>query len=599
MGGGASTNHSHILQKNSSNDNSNEFTVGDATDASISGLSTVPPWMKALQLAEQSKKDLPSLQTEPNSNGRVLIPVDNSSNVKLQVLRVPVFEKHPTTDFRLLHKLGMGSFSTVYKAELKQNNFIRLAIKEIDMDRLQKRKLLSLGREMNILSQLRHPTIVDLFGVYKTPTKVYLIMEYLKGGELMASIAQRSDFKESDARRVMSQLVHALQYMHKKKVVHRDIKPANLILVHRGLESPVKIVDFGFATIESDHVPDDDNHSSSQSTTSTTPTILCGTPGFLAPEVILSRSYTCKVDIWCLGVVFYILLSGMMPFTADPTGEIRTLNGEYSFPNSAFNTVSSSAKDLIRRMLQLKPSNRITATEILSHPWMKRKNISTQRLKPRPANYYIDNGSYGYTNNDKQALHAVGSDAHYGFYEVDEQNETAVKEDDDDNEADDDVDITQNLRSLRLYYAASAAPSPEKDAVLGIRQQHSTLSQQQPRHEKEEEEEREEREPFRVHLPSESDHQQEQQNAHLIIAAPPPFSPKITPNPLIILPPAAEVSSNKVIRRVSLDDLAASNVPVATNAAAAEAEIAADADATVVGPSGLVEEGADSASSGF
>lgn len=121
-------------------------------------------------------------------------------------------------------------------------------------------------------------------------------MEYLKGGELMASIIQRSYFKESDARRVMQQLVHALSYMHKKKVVHRDIKPANLILIHRGLESPVKIVDFGFATIESSDVLTTEP-SQQQST------ILCGTPGFLAPEVILSRSYTCKVDIWCLGKI--------------------------------------------------------------------------------------------------------------------------------------------------------------------------------------------------------------------------------------------------------------------------------------------------------
>lgn len=106
MGGAASAHNHHLPQTNHSNDNSNEFTAGDATDASLSGLATVPPWMKALQLAEQSKKDVPSLQTAPNSGDRVVLPSDNGSNVKLQVLRVPVFEKHPTTDFRLLHKLG-------------------------------------------------------------------------------------------------------------------------------------------------------------------------------------------------------------------------------------------------------------------------------------------------------------------------------------------------------------------------------------------------------------------------------------------------------------------------------------------------------------
>jgi len=106
MGGAASTNNSHAPQTSHSNDNSNEFTAGDATDASLSGLATVPPWMKALQIADQSKKEPPQSQTAPNSSDRVVLPSDSGSNVKLQVLRVPVFEKHPTTDFRLLYKLG-------------------------------------------------------------------------------------------------------------------------------------------------------------------------------------------------------------------------------------------------------------------------------------------------------------------------------------------------------------------------------------------------------------------------------------------------------------------------------------------------------------
>lgn len=231
------------------------------------------------------------------------------------------------------------------------------------------------------------------------------------------------------------------------------------------------------------------------------------------------------VYLLLLGVVFYILLSGMMPFTADPAGEIRTLNGEYSFPDTAFNTVSSAAKDLIRRMLQIEPGNRITAAEILQHPWMKRKSASTTRLKPRSANYYVDDGSYGYTNNDKQALHAVGSDAHYGLYEAEKEDE------EEEEELDDDVDITKNLPSLRLYYAASAAPSPEKDAVLGKRQQQqqSQLQTQSSSLLGEEaaamvmtEEELTSQQIFQLQLPSESQQQAQQQAQESMIIAPPP-----------------------------------------------------------------------------
>ena len=148
-------------------------------------------------------------------------------------------------------------------------------------------------------------------------------MEYLKGGELLAAICKRDHYHESDARKIMIQIASALKYLQSKKVVHRDVKLMNLILANRSLDSPVKLVDFGFATIETEELQRASNY-------------LCGTPGYMAPEVISQRSYSCKVDIWGLGVVFYIMLSGCMPFPVDEAGSHYITVNELCFVSLLF-----------------------------------------------------------------------------------------------------------------------------------------------------------------------------------------------------------------------------------------------------------------------
>jgi serine/threonine protein kinase len=165
---------------------------------------------------------------------------------------------------------------------------------------------------MNILSQLKHESIVSLLAVYSSNEKRFLIMEYLRGGQLLTAICKREFYHESDAGRLLFQLASALAYLHDRSVIHRDIKPENLILSNRNLDSPVKLVDFGFAVIENE-------------TTRSPSKQLVGSPGYFAPEVLRERSYTTKCDIWSLGVVFYILLSGLMPFSTDNEGEDHIL----------------------------------------------------------------------------------------------------------------------------------------------------------------------------------------------------------------------------------------------------------------------------------
>lgn len=194
----------------------------------------------------------------------------------------------------------------------------KVAIKEIDLKKLNKQQLTDLNIEMNILSQLHHDSIVELLAVYNLPDKKFMVMEYLKGGDLLNAVCRRDYYTERDARMLMLQITSALHYMHERMVIHRDIKPENLILADKSLDSPIKLVDFGFATVESEQTRKPSRY-------------LCGTPGYMAPEVIRDRSYTTKVDIWALGVVFYILVSGLMPFSTDPNDEIDILVSQSCF----------------------------------------------------------------------------------------------------------------------------------------------------------------------------------------------------------------------------------------------------------------------------
>lgn len=281
--------------------------------------------------------------------------------------------------------LRRGSFATVFKGVLVSDEQVKVAIKEINIRTLGKQQLQDLNMEMNILSQLDHESIMEIYAVYTLPDKLFMVTEYLRGGELLTAICKRDHYHERDARRVMWQVTSALQYMHARRVIHRDIKPMNLILTERTLDSPVKIADFGFAAIDSDEIRRPGR-------------FLCGTPGYIAPEVLTYRSYSTKVDMWSLGIVLYVLLSGYMPFPTDENGEEHVKRGRIVFPPARFARVSHGAKDLIQRLLMVDPEQRLSATQVLQHPWMQlyvherqRLQAMQQQQQQRPLNRLMSN----------------------------------------------------------------------------------------------------------------------------------------------------------------------------------------------------------------
>jgi len=219
--------------------------------------------------------------------------------------------------------------------------------------------------EVKILTALSHPHIIQIFGTFETDQHLYLILELVTGGDLFDKIVeQKCGYSEPRARHIFSQILEAIAYLHSNNIVHRDLKPENILLARKG-EDSIKISDFGLSRVIGE--------GSFMRT-------LCGTPQYLAPEVLGSESaptpsqssttgYDKSVDLWSLGVILYIILSGVPPFDDRKNLLDQVKNGRYSFPSKCFRNVSEPAIDLIKRLLCVDPSKRITVEEVQKHPW--------------------------------------------------------------------------------------------------------------------------------------------------------------------------------------------------------------------------------------
>jgi len=253
-------------------------------------------------------------------------------------------------NFDIGRPLGKGKFGNVYLARERTTKFI-IALKVLFKAQLQKANVEhQLRREIEIQAHLRHPNILRLYGYFYDDARVYLILEFAPGGQLYGELQKCGSFDEKRSATYLRQLVDALTYCHAKKVIHRDIKPENLLL---GSKGELKIADFGWSV----HTP------SSQRET------LCGTLDYLPPEMIENRPHDEKVDLWSLGVLLFEFLTGKPPFEANCPNETYRLivRVHYRFPAN----LSSGVKDLISKLLQYEPNNRLSLAGILEHSWMK------------------------------------------------------------------------------------------------------------------------------------------------------------------------------------------------------------------------------------
>lgn len=257
--------------------------------------------------------------------------------------------------------LGDGSFSVCRRCRNRktQEEFaVKILSRRVDC-----------GREASLLRACQgHPNVVKLIDVHQDRAHTYIVMELLKGGELLA---RKKSFTESQARRAMRQLASVVHYMHSRGVVHRDLKPENMVFASESEDSPVKVVDFGFARLkrgcEPLHTP-------------------CFTYPYAAPEVLARQGYDESCDLWSLGAVLYAMLSGSPPFEiASNEFATRAKCGEVDFDKRCWSNVSSLAKKLTRALLTSDPTKRLTASALTTHPWLATSTSSATLLLTMPS----------------------------------------------------------------------------------------------------------------------------------------------------------------------------------------------------------------------
>ncbi|KAK8791025.1 hypothetical protein WA158_005656 [Blastocystis sp. Blastoise] len=281
------------------------------------------------------------------------------------------FESPPYVDINSLYKfketLGKGTYSIVKKARNRNSNEI-VAIKVIIKRGMSEDDQTSLFREVSIMNRLRnHPNVIQLKGFYQDNDFFYIVQELAEGGELFDAIINKNYYSEREAQRVVRSLVYTIAYCHDRGIVHRDLKPENILLVSKHDDLSIKIADFGFAR---------ESRATNSLTTS------CGTPGYLAPEILRGLAYGTPVDMWSIGVITYILLCGYPPFPTDNDATLyrRTMRGEYSFSTTEWENVSQDAKDFVKALLVVDPEHRATAKQACAMRWMRYESQSTMHM---------------------------------------------------------------------------------------------------------------------------------------------------------------------------------------------------------------------------
>ncbi|XP_077558992.1 serine/threonine-protein kinase DCLK1-like isoform X2 [Haemaphysalis longicornis] len=304
------------------------------------------------------------------SSGRPVSPIsDVSSNLSFQSShsispKTPRKLHHVALPETVAHRylvremLGDGNFACVYHC-VSRISGEEYALKIIDKDKCKGKEQM-IANEVAILRRVQHPNVVRLVEEFDVGSELYLVMELVKGGDLFDAIAAVSKFSEREAGRLVGDLARGLSHLHALRVVHRDIKPENLLVGGGGV---LKLADFGLAT----ELPPDGALLST----------VCGTPTYVAPEILAETGYGLQVDVWAMGVITYILLCGFPPFVSQSNNQDelfdQILGGRFEFMSPYWDGISASAQELIRGMLQVDVMQRLTAGQVLQHPWLQQR----------------------------------------------------------------------------------------------------------------------------------------------------------------------------------------------------------------------------------
>jgi len=266
--------------------------------------------------------------------------------------------------YELKEEIGKGAFSVVHLAISKKTGE-KVAVKIIDKkDANAEQDEKRLQTEVEILKRVKHENIVGLKDMYEDSDKLHLVMQLVTGGELFDKIVEKGSYSELEASIIIRKILSAVDYLHENGIAHRDLKPENLLLKSEN-DTEVMLSDFGLSKI----IGED-----------TMMQTACGTPYYVAPEVLSATGYGQEVDLWSCGVITYLLLCGFPPFYGDSLPEVfeQIMKAEYDFPTPYWDDISKEAKDLISKLLVVDPKKRFTANQALHHPWIENGGANTK-----------------------------------------------------------------------------------------------------------------------------------------------------------------------------------------------------------------------------
>ncbi|KAI3939110.1 hypothetical protein MKX01_001978 [Papaver californicum] len=262
-------------------------------------------------------------------------------------------------DYIVGKQIGSGSFSVVWHARHRIHG-LEVAIKEIVMDRLSKKLQDNLLQEIDILRKINHPNIIRLFDIIEVPGRINLVLEYCRGGDLSRYIVRHERIPEDTAKHFMKQLAAGLQILRQNNLIHRDLKPQNLLLTANDNHAVLKIADFGFArSLQPRGLAE----------------TLCGSPLYMAPEIMQLQKYDAKADLWSVGAILFQLVTGNTPFNGNnPIQLLQNIlkSNELCFPQDS-KDLTPDCIDLCQKLLRRNPVERLTFEEFFNHTFLSQK----------------------------------------------------------------------------------------------------------------------------------------------------------------------------------------------------------------------------------
>jgi calcium-dependent protein kinase len=347
-----------------------------------------------------------------------------------------------TDDYSISQRLGKGAYSEVFLGKQRISG-IQRCVKVTHKKNLTIANDESIFEEVRILSEIDHPNVMKVFEYYQDPNNIYIISEYLSGGELFDRIVANKCFNEKTAAQYMHQILSAVSYLHSHGVIHRDLKPENIVFETKDQNSNIKIIDFG---------------TSKKVKVNEKLKAKLGTAYYIAPEV-LKNHYDVKCDIWSCGVILYVFLCGYPPFNAKSDEDIfkKILKGQFAFPSEEWSNISNEAKDLVSKMLKYDPAERPSCSELLKHPWFDNANKETANKETSFS--VLKNFSNFYSNYKLQKAILI---YFVNFFDIKEEKQRLLQAFKD-LDKDHDGQISKN-ELIAAYKKASNSPLIEKQA---------------------------------------------------------------------------------------------------------------------------------------